>query len=111
MVPYKTDKALISEPDFLSFPSSDNITATSLVPTTYDSQTGRASTVQVSVAMSVTLTDRSGKVLYQNPSYLFRDNYQVSQQLNSFFQEDTPALQRLSRDFARTLVSDILEGY
>jgi hypothetical protein len=90
---------------------SGTITGTSLVPTTYDSQTGRASTVQVSVSMSVTLTDRSGKILYQNPGYLFRDNYQVSQQLNSFFQEDTPALQRLSRDFARTLVSDILEGY
>jgi outer membrane lipopolysaccharide assembly protein LptE/RlpB len=87
------------------------ITGTSLVPTTYDSQTGRTSTVQIAVSMSVILTDRSGKILYQNPSYLFRDNYQVSQQLNSFFQEDTPALQRLSRDFAHTLVSDILEGY
>ena len=61
--------------------------------------------------MTVTLTDRRGKILYQNPSYFFRDNYQVPQQLNSFFQEDTPALQRLSRDFAHTLVSDILEGY
>jgi hypothetical protein len=57
------------------------------------------------------LTARSGKILYQNPSYSFRDNYQVSQELNSFFQEDTPALQRLSRDFAHTLVSDVLEGY
>lgn len=90
---------------------SGTITGTSLVPTTYDSQTGRTSTVQIAVSMSVTLTDRRGKILYQNPSYFFRDNYQVSQQLTSFFQEDTPALQRLSRDFAHTLVSDILEGY
>jgi len=90
---------------------SGTITGTSVVPTTYDSQTGRASTVQIAISMSVTLTDHSGKILYQNPSYSFRDNYQVSQELNSFFQEDTPALQRLSRDFAHTLVSDVLEGY
>lgn len=87
------------------------VTGTSVLPTTYDSQTGRANTVQIVVTMNVSLTDNSGKVLYQNPGYFFRDNYEVSQDLNSFFQEDTPALQRLSRDFARTLVSNILEGY
>jgi hypothetical protein len=82
-----------------------------VIPTTYDSQTGRANTVQIAVSMSVTLTDSSGKVLYQNPSYFFRDNYEVAQDLNSFFQEDTPALKRISREFARSLVSNILEGY
>jgi outer membrane lipopolysaccharide assembly protein LptE/RlpB len=87
------------------------ILGTSVVPTTYDSQTGRANTVQIAVAMSVTLTDNHGKILYQNSSYLFRDNYEVAQDLNSFFQEDTPALQRVSREFARSLVSNILEGY
>lgn len=87
------------------------VLGTSVIPSTYDSQTGRANTVQIAVAMSVTLTDSRGKILYQNPSYYFRDNYEVAQDLNSFFQEDTPALQRLSREFARSLVSNILEGY
>jgi hypothetical protein len=61
--------------------------------------------------MSVTLSDRHGKVLYQNPAYLFREQYEVSQDLNSFFEEDSPAFRRLSNDFARTLVSNILEGF
>ena len=87
------------------------VLGTSVVPTTYDSQTGRANTVQIAVAMSVTLTDSHGKILYQNPSYLFRDNYEVAQDLNSFFQEDAAALRRVSREFARSLVSNILEGY
>ena len=30
---------------------------------------------------------------------------------DNFFEEDSPALQRLSQDFARTLVSNILEGF
>jgi len=61
--------------------------------------------------MAVTLQEKDGKVLYQNPSYLFREQYEVSRDPNSFFEEDTPALQRLSRDFAQTLVSNLLEGF
>jgi hypothetical protein len=61
--------------------------------------------------MRVSLTDKQGKVLYQNPSYIFREQYQVSRELSSFFEEDSPAMQRLSREFARTLVSNILEGF
>lgn len=87
------------------------VTGTSVFPSTYDSQTGRASSVQVTVSVNVSLADRSGKVLYENPSYIFREQYQVSQELGSFFQEDTPAVQRLSRQFAQTLVSNILEGF
>jgi len=87
------------------------VLSTYTTPLTYDSQTGRAASVLVTVSMKVSLTDKQGKVLYQNPSYIFRDQYQVSQDLASFFQEDSPAFQRLSRDFARTLVSNILEGF
>jgi outer membrane lipopolysaccharide assembly protein LptE/RlpB len=81
------------------------------LPATYDSQTGRAASVQVTVIMKVSLTDRRGKLLYDNASYVFRDQYQVSRELSSFFEENSPALDRLSREFARTLVSNILEGF
>ena len=87
------------------------VLSSSATPLTYDSQTGRAASVLVVVSMRVSLTDRTGKVLYRNPAYLFREQYQVSRELSSFFQEDSPALERLSRDFARTLVSNILEGF
>jgi len=87
------------------------VLSTYSAPLTYDSQTGRAATVMVTVSMRVSLTDRHGKVLYQNPSYVFHEQYQVSQDLTSFFEEDSPALERLSREFAKTLVSNILEGF
>jgi outer membrane lipopolysaccharide assembly protein LptE/RlpB len=80
-------------------------------PATYDSQTGRAASVLVVVSMKVSLTDRQGKVLYENPAYVFREQYQVSREVQSFFEEDSPALRRLSDEFARTLVSNVLEGY
>ena len=87
------------------------VISTSASPLTYNSTTGQAASVLVVVSMKVSLTDRQGKVLYQNPSYLFREQYEVSQDLASFFEEDSPAFRRLSQDFARTLVSNILEGF
>jgi outer membrane lipopolysaccharide assembly protein LptE/RlpB len=87
------------------------VLSTSTSPLTYDSQSGRAASVLVIVGMKVSLTDKQGKILYENPSYLFREQYQVSRDLSSFFEEDSAAFQRLSREFARTLVSNILEGF
>ena len=87
------------------------VLSTSASTLTYNSTTGQAASVLVVVSMAVSLTDRQGKVLYQNPSYLFREQYEVSQDLASFFEEDSPAYRRLSQDFARTLVSNILEGF
>jgi len=87
------------------------VISTSASPLTYNTTTGQAASVLVVVSMRVSLTDRQGKVLYQNPSYLFREQYEVSQDLASFFEEDSPAFRRLSQDFARTLVSNILEGF
>jgi len=87
------------------------VLSASATPLAYDSQTGRAASALVTVSMQVTLTDRQGKVLFQNPSYLFHEQYELSRDLPSFFEEDSPAVDRLSRDFARTLVANILEAY
>ena len=87
------------------------VLSTSSSPLTYNTATGQAASVLIVVSMKVSLTDRQGEVLYQNPSYLFREQYEVSQDLTSFFEEDSPAVRRLSQDFARTLVSNILEGF
>jgi len=80
-------------------------------PLAYDAQTGRAVSALVTVSVQVTLTDSKGKVVFQNPAYLFHDQYEISADLPRFFEEDSPAVDRLSRDFARTLVANILEAY
>lgn len=87
------------------------IVSTQLAPLTYDSQTGRASSAMVTVNMRVSLTDRRGKVIFDNQNYIFREQYQVSREISSFFEEESPAIERMSRDFAHSLVSDILENY
>jgi len=102
---------LHSESDAADATLHGTLLTTTASPLTYDSKTGRAESVLVVVSMKVSLVDRDGKILFQNPSYVFREQYQVSQELSSFFEEDSPAMGRLSRDFAQTLVSNVLEGF
>jgi outer membrane lipopolysaccharide assembly protein LptE/RlpB len=107
----RTNYHIVTAPDSADATLHGTVLSTYTTPLTYDSKTGRAASILVIVSMNVLLTDRQGRVLYQNPSYTFREQYQVSQELSSFFEEDSPAFQRLSREFARTLVSNILEAF
>jgi outer membrane lipopolysaccharide assembly protein LptE/RlpB len=107
----RTNYRIISDPGAADAVLHGTVVSTYTTPLTYDSKTGRAASVLVIVGMKVSLNDKQGKVIYENPSYTFREQYQVSQELSSFFEEDSPAFQRLSREFARTLVSNVLEAF
>jgi outer membrane lipopolysaccharide assembly protein LptE/RlpB len=80
-------------------------------PLTYNSTTQQSSSFVITVVVSVTLTGRDGKVLYENKNYVYRQQYQSTTDLASFFEENPAAMERLSREFARQLVADVLEGF
>ena len=67
--------------------------------------------VTQSVSMKVSLVTSKGKVLWANPNYSYREQYQVSRDAPSFTEEEEPALGRIASSFAKSLVSDILEAY
>ena len=70
-----------------------------------------ASAFLVSVQISVKLVRTSdSKVLWENPDFLFRERYVLNSKLSDFFSEENPALERLSREFASSLVSTILNS-
>jgi hypothetical protein len=83
----------------------------SAVPLTYDSTTGETSSYLLTVTAKVVLRDNNGHILYENDALAYREQYQSTQDLSSFIREDGPATQRLARDFAQTLVSDMLESF
>lgn len=87
------------------------VVGTQIYGLTYDPKNGRLSSAAVLVNAKVSLVDRNGKVLFDNPNYSFREEYEFSLDPATFFREESPAVDRLSRDFARTLVSNILENY
>ena len=82
----------------------------SVMPLTYNAATQQSSSFVITIVASVTLTAHDGHVLYENKNYIYREQYQSSTDLPTFIQEDPAAIQRLSREFARQLVADILEG-
>ena len=74
--------------------------------------TARATTMLVSVHMKVLLEESGTKrVLYKNDDYLFREPYEISTDPSKLFDEQGPALERMSRDFAARLVADVLENF
>lgn len=80
-------------------------------PLTYNTTTQQSSSYLVTIVAAVTLTARDGKVLYQNKNYVFRQQYQSTTNLPTFLDESPAAVDRLSRDFARALVADVLESF
>jgi hypothetical protein len=87
-------------------------TPNSTSSTTLNSTTARATTMLLTVHMVVRLEEReTKKVLYQNDNYLFREPYEISTDPATFFDEQGPALERMSRDFASRLVADVLENF
>jgi len=88
-----------------------SVTYSAIAPLTYDAQTGRISSAMVMIGMNVSLTSRNGKVIWENPNYLYREQYQVSRDVASFFEEEEPAVTRVANSFAKTMVSDMLETY
>jgi len=87
------------------------VLSTFISPLTYNSQTGGISSSMVYVGMKVSLVTRKGKVLWENQNFIYRQQYQIANNGQNFFNEEDPALERLAGDFSRNLVSDILEAY
>jgi outer membrane lipopolysaccharide assembly protein LptE/RlpB len=82
----------------------------SVVPLTYNTSTQQSSSYLITVVASVNLTARDGHVLYEKKNYVFRQQYQTTTDLPVYFDESPAAIERMSRDFARALVADVLEG-
>ena len=80
------------------------------VPIIFNDQ-GRGSSYSLLVDMSVRLTESStGKVLFQNDRWTFREVFELAQNSSDFVPEDTPAVERLARRFASTLVASVLSA-
>ena len=74
-------------------------------------RTSTTSSFLVTITVNASVTDRNQRVLYEHSNYVFHEQFETSSDPASFIEEDSPAVQRLSRDFAQALVSDILESF
>ncbi len=82
-----------------------------IAPLTYDPTTGSTSSYLVQITAKIVLTARNGRVLYRNDKLSFREQYQSTQDLSAFIQEDSAAVLRLSRDMSSQIVSELLNSF
>lgn len=83
-----------------------------IFPVVFDPQTFKTTVVQISGSVQAKLTDRkTGKVIYNMPGLGVQNNYELSEYSNQYFDESGLALDRMSIDIARTLVSGMLENF
>src|ERR1700728_344866 len=81
-------------------------------PMLFNATTGQVTTMLVQVHTKVQLVDaKTEKVVYKNDDMVFRDEYQISSDVQSFFEEQNPALERMAKDFAAQLVSNVVENF
>jgi hypothetical protein len=66
---------------------------------------------EVRIIVSVVLRDNhTRKILYQNPRLMFEGEYQLSDDPQSFFNEENTAVDRIAKEFAQTIISTVMEG-
>lgn len=88
------------------------VTAIESTAVLFDAATGRTTTMVVTVRLNVRLEETgTKKPLWQNENFLFREQYEISTDVASFFEEQDPALERLAREFAAKLVAALLENF
>jgi hypothetical protein len=82
-------------------------------PTLVDQANGRTSGLQVTVRLQLSFTERStGKVLFERPVYEAHERYELSVTNDTqYFDESSSAVQRLSKDVARDVITSILENF
>lgn len=93
-----------------------DVASVSVAPSGFTAQQ-LASRYTITIVANIQLRDvRENKVLWENPSMVFRQDYdntsgQSALDSAAFFGQEVNALDRVSTDFARTIISAILEAF
>jgi hypothetical protein len=73
---------------------------------------GRARVFEVTITAAVTVRDQvENRVIYDNQNYTFRGEFEFANDPRSFFNEEDPAVQRMARSFAESVVSTLINGF
>ena len=107
---------ILPSPDGVDALLTGEVTGVSIQPSSF-SNNQIASRYTLTMSARIELKDmRENKILWENPSVFFRQDYEATSGTSAtdptaFFQNDLNALDRMSSEFARTIVSAILEAF
>src|SRR5438552_17870322 len=73
---------------------------------------GRARIFEVTITAAVTVRDQhENRVLYDNQNFVFRGEFEFANDPRNFFNEEDPAVMRIARSFAESIVSTLINGF
>ena len=73
---------------------------------------GRARIFEVTIVAAVTVRDQhDNRVLYDNQNFVFRGEFEFANDPRNFFNEEDPAVMRMARSFAESIVSTLVNGF
>jgi hypothetical protein len=73
---------------------------------------GRARIFEVTITAAVTVRDQhENRVLYDNQNFIFRGEFEFANDPRNFFNEEDPAVMRMARSFAESIVSTLANGF
>ncbi|HEY1339175.1 MAG TPA: hypothetical protein VGF59_16800, partial [Bryobacteraceae bacterium] len=108
----QTKYRIVADPNQADAVLSGYVAQFAYYPVIYDPVSGRATGVQAVVILNITLTAREGgKVLYSRAGADFHERYEIATDPKQYFDESGTAMERLSHDVARGVVSAILENF
>ena len=72
---------------------------------------GRARVYEVTIEAAVTVRDQiENRVLYDNQNYVFRGEFEFANDPRTFFYEEDPAVLRMARSCAESVVATLIDG-
>lgn len=94
---------------------SGNVISFVVRPVTFD-QDGLANAFEVVISADMKFERRpvageEVEVIWSNSRYVFRQDYPLEEAETAYFDRENIAIENTSDDFARTLVTDLLEGF
>jgi len=121
----KTRYKVVSDPNAGDAVLTGKVLSIEIVPLLFQSSTTtsvvQATAMMITMKCEVTLTERDNdKILYHTDNFVFRNEYEIGStgsttptqgQVETFFQEVEPALDRMAQDFATRLVAAVTENY
>jgi hypothetical protein len=108
----RTRFRVVNNPNDADAVLNGSINAVTAGPTVFDPASGKATSIQVNVLLTINFVERAtGRVLFSRANMGFQQNYEAAVDPHQYFDESGPALDRLSRDVARGIVSAIVENF
>ena len=85
-------------------------------PLSFDEE-GLANNFEISILLNMSFErpappgEEKGEVVWSNARYVFRDDYPLEEGDAGFFDRENLAIEETAGEFAKTLITDLLEGF